>query len=51
MFYYPVGASEGDLLFYCRGCGTEAMTAYKRHGKFFMRCMGCGIDHTEALFG
>lgn len=47
---YPVSASEGDLLFTC-ACGCEAMTAYLREGKFYLRCMCCGTDQTEAVFG
>lgn len=47
---HPVGAEAGDLAFFCN-CGSEALTAYKRHGKFWLRCMSCGADQTEAIFG
>lgn len=47
---YPVGGQVGDEFFSCN-CGGEALTAYKRQGKFWLRCMACGIDHTEAVFG
>jgi hypothetical protein len=47
---YPFGAQPGDLLFECT-CGSEALTAYTRTGRFWLRCMACGIDHTEAVFG
>lgn len=47
---YPVGAAEGDLLFSC-ACGNDGLVAYKRNGKFWLQCMACGVDQTEALFG
>lgn len=47
---YPVGASEGDLSFSCI-CGCEAMTAYYRKGRFCLRCMCCGTDQTDAIYG
>lgn len=50
VFRLPVGAQEGDLYFSC-ACGCEALTAYKREGKFWIRCMSCGEDKTVALFG
>lgn len=43
------GAQPGDLMFTCL-CGSEALTAYQRAGKFWLRCMACGTDHTEAVF-
>jgi hypothetical protein len=51
VWHNPVGAQEGDLQFYCASCGGEALTAFKRGGHFYLLCMGCGIDHTEAIFG
>ena len=48
--HYPVGASEGDSQFSC-SCGCEALTAYLHHGRFYLKCMSCGIDQTEAIFG
>lgn len=50
LFVAPVGAEEGDSLFVCK-CGSEALTAYFHVGHFRLRCMACGIDHTEAVFG
>jgi len=50
LFKHPVGAIEGDLAFVCN-CGCEALTAYQRYGKFWLRCMACGVDHTESIFG
>lgn len=47
---YPVRAAEGDILYRC-DCGCEALTAYKRGGYFYIKCMCCGVEHTEALFG
>jgi hypothetical protein len=46
----PFGAGEGDSVFVC-DCGSEALTAYMHKGKFWLRCMNCGVDHTEAVFG
>lgn len=50
IFKKPFGAAEGDTLFSCK-CGCEAMTAYYSKGFFYFRCMNCGTDHTEAVFG
>jgi hypothetical protein len=47
---YPFSASAGDLLLVC-DCGCEALYAYKREGKFYTKCMGCGGDLTEAFYG
>lgn len=47
---HPFGAQDGDSVFICN-CGSEALTAYRHNGKFTLRCMGCGDDHTEAVFG
>jgi hypothetical protein len=47
---HPFGAQEGDLIFTCN-CGSEALTAYQRKGRFYLRCMACGDEHTEAVFG
>jgi hypothetical protein len=46
----PIGAQVGDLAFTCI-CGCEALTAYQRYGKFWLRCMSCGTDQTSAVFG
>lgn len=51
VWYRPAGATEGDELFYCRLCDGEALTAFKRGGLFYLMCMGCGVDHTDAIFG
>lgn len=49
LFRYPVGANANDLFFACN-CGCEALTAYKRGDYFYLRCMNCGVDHTDAIF-
>lgn len=49
-WYHPFGAAVGDLEFNCL-CGSEALTAYQRRGKFWLRCMSCGMDQTAAIFG
>lgn len=47
---HPFGAQEGDLVFRCL-CGSEALTAYQHKGRFFLKCMACGIDQTAAIYG
>lgn len=47
---HPFGAQEGDMFFQCL-CGSEALTAYKRKGRFHIICMACGASQTAALFG
>ena len=47
---YPVGAQEGDSYFLCN-CGCEALTAYFRGGVFYLKCMSCGTDQSNAIFG
>ena len=47
---YLFGAQEGDLVFEC-SCGCEAMTIYKRRGRFYTKCMACGTDQTAAVYG
>lgn len=47
----PFGAAEGDLLLTCTSCGGEALTAYQRKGRMWVRCMGCGADLTDAFYG
>jgi hypothetical protein len=49
IFKYPFGAHVGDSVFKCN-CGCEALTAYMHKGKFWLRCMNCGVDQTEAIF-
>jgi hypothetical protein len=48
---FPFGADEGDALLTCSPCGGDALTAYKREGRMYVRCMGCGTDLTEAFYG
>jgi hypothetical protein len=50
IFKFPVGASSDDLVFTCN-CGCEALTAYCQHGNFHLKCMSCGINQTDAVFG
>lgn len=50
LWKYNFGAQQGDRLFLCL-CGSEALTAYQRAGHFYLKCMACGDDHTEAIFG
>lgn len=49
---HPFAGAIGDTAYQCK-CGCEAMTAYfrQRDRHFFFRCMGCGTDHTAAIFG
>jgi len=49
---YPFGGGVGDYEFECN-CGGTAMVAYKRGTdmRFFIRCMGCGTDQTNSIFG
>lgn len=47
---YPFGAAEGDLILICAECGSETLTAYKRKGLFYVRCMSCGNDMTNAFY-
>lgn len=46
------GADVGDSEFSCV-CGGQALTAYVRAKgqRFFLRCMACGTDQTNAVFG
>lgn len=50
LFVNMVASNVGDLTYTCN-CGCEALTAYKREGRFYFRCVTCGIDHTNGLFG
>jgi DNA-directed RNA polymerase subunit RPC12/RpoP len=47
---HPFAAAEGDLVLECAECGGEALTAYKRKGRMWVRCMGCGNDLTHAFY-
>lgn len=47
---YPCGGAVGDAIFRC-GCGCEALTAYLHAGRFHLKCMSCGTEQTEAVFG
>jgi hypothetical protein len=46
----PCGADVGDSFFQCQ-CGCEALTAYLRDRRFYLKCMSCGTDQTDAVFG
>lgn len=46
---HPFGAPDGALLLVCK-CGSEALTAYKSNGHFWVKCMACGTDQTEVFF-
>jgi Zn finger protein HypA/HybF involved in hydrogenase expression len=50
IFRDPFCAADGDSVFRCN-CGSEALTAYLHKGRFNLRCMNCGTDQTEAVFG
>jgi hypothetical protein len=50
LWLYPFGADVGDLAFECI-CGNEVLTAFKRGGVFWLQCMACGTDQTNAVFG
>lgn len=45
---HPFGADGGDAEFIC-DCGSDALTAYYHQGHFRLKCMACGIDHTDAV--
>lgn len=47
---YAFGAADGDALLTCTPCGGEALTAYKRAGRFYVMCMACGNDLTNAFY-
>jgi hypothetical protein len=51
IYSQPFGADVGDSVFTCNACDGEALTAYYHGGLFYLRCMGCGADHTAAIFG
>lgn len=51
IFKKPFGADEGDSVYRCNICESEAMTAFYRDGLFYFQCMNCGVDHTDAIFG
>ena len=46
----PIGADEVDSFFSCT-CGCEAMTAYFRQCVFHLKCMSCGTEQSNAIFG
>lgn len=46
---WPFGAPEGAAILTCN-CGSEALTAYKHKGKFWVKCMACGTDQTEVFY-
>lgn len=47
---YPFGADNDDLVLTCQHCEGEALTAYIRGNRHYVRCMGCGVDLTDAFF-
>lgn len=47
---YPFGANEDDLVLTCAECSAETLTAYKRGGLTYVRCMSCGNDMTNAFY-
>ncbi len=46
---WPIGAPDGAAFLRC-DCTSEAMTAYKWHGRFIVRCMSCGTDLTASFY-
>lgn len=46
---WPFGAPNDALILMCK-CGSEALTAYKKDGKFWVKCMACGTDQTETFY-
>lgn len=44
------GSDTGDMTLVCATCGGEALTAYLRRGRQYVRCMPCGHDLTNAFF-
>jgi DNA-directed RNA polymerase subunit RPC12/RpoP len=47
---HPFGCDVGDAVLVCTDCAGEAITAYKRKGRMWVRCMGCGADLTDAFY-
>lgn len=49
---HPFGAAVGDTLLTCSTCNCEALTVYRRavDGLKVIKCIGCGIDLTDAVF-
>jgi len=47
------GPDEGDAVLQCTDCGADVVTVYKRKnsGLKVARCVGCGLDLTDAFFG
>jgi DNA-directed RNA polymerase subunit RPC12/RpoP len=50
IYKQPFGADEGDSVFRCSYCDSEALTAFYRRDLFYLMCMSCGVDHTTAIF-
>ena len=44
------GGEVGDMTLACADCASEALTAYLRKGRQYVRCMACGHDLTNAFF-
>lgn len=47
---YLFSGDDGDMQFRCN-CGSEALVAFLRKGKFRIICMSCGTNQTEAIYG
>ena len=47
---YLFGADVGDHVLTCAACGGDAVTAYRRAGHMYVRCMNCGNDVTDAFY-
>lgn len=46
---WPFGAPNDAMVLIC-DCGSEALTAYKKDGKFWVKCMSCGGDLTNVFY-
>ena len=45
---YNFGAQEGDAVLTC-DCGNDVLTAYRRDGAHYVKCMACGDDLSDCF--
>lgn len=51
VWVYPIGASEGDLVYQCYHCDNEAFTHLIRKGDHRVFCTNCGAEqHLDEMF-
>lgn len=46
---YNFGPDEGDQYLIC-DCGNDHLSAYRRKGQVWVKCMACGSDLTTAFY-